>query len=122
MHFSGHVAAGREAFECLVSKDGARHFRDIQKYTAYSQIDNKVTVKYSTFWGAVSQEMTVDTDTIAFCGKGPWGMTFAGNWTRQRDGIHLDQTVWGVPGCMRGLVKTKVDRALQDVEKIVSEE
>lgn len=122
MEFHGRVVVPRtsRAFEKLTTKDGARHFRDIQKYTSYSTIDNKVNVEYSTFWGTISQEMTIDTNKrITFRGQGPWGLTFAGSWTRTYEDIQLKHTVWGVPGCMRGLVKKKVDRALQDVEKIV---
>jgi hypothetical protein len=123
MHFHRSIKipflGGDVAFSVLSSEDGAKHFRDIRKYSSYSRDGNKVHVEYTSAWGTTTQEMTLGYRHITFRGNGPLGVTFGGSWTHLSDSIHLEQTVWGVPRFARCLVQKRVDRALEDVLQVV---
>jgi hypothetical protein len=123
MDFHGNIDiptnTGYDAFAALTSEDGARHFRDIRKYTAYSKVGNRVHVQYKTLWGTTSQDMTLGHRRITFRGSGPLGVTFGGSWTHLSDSIVLEQTVWGLPRCMRGVVQKRVNRALEDLRQVI---
>lgn len=124
MDFHGFVriplGGGHAAFSALTSEDGARYFRDIGKYTKYSRLGNVVNVEYTSVFGTTSQDMIIGYRRITFTGNGPLGITFGGSWTHLSDGIHLEQTVWGIPRFMGGIVQKRVDRALQDILTVES--
>lgn len=123
MDFHGHVkiplCGGHAAFSSLTAEDGAKHFRDIGKYTKYSRLGNVVNVEYTSLWGTTSQELQIGYRRITFQGKGPMGVTFGGSWTHLSDGIHLEQTVWGIPRLMSSIVQKRVNRALEDLQRLV---
>ena len=123
MDFHGFVriplCGGHSAFDAITSEDGAKHFRDIGKYTKYSRVNNIVNVEYTSIFGTTSQEMTIGYRIVTFRGKGPMGVTFGGSWTHLSDGIHLEQTVWGIPRLMSSIVQKRVNRALEDLQKLV---
>lgn len=109
---------GHYAFQCLTAEGGARFFRDIGKYTSYSCVGHVISVQYKTFWGTVSQDMVADYRRVPFRGTGPMGVTFDGCWTHLKDSIELKQTVHGVPNIMRGFVKKRIQRVLEDLAHI----
>ena len=103
-------------FRVLTSRDGASSFRDIGKYTEYSESFGRIRVAYPTTFGTARVTLKPQgASRIAFHGTGPFGVSFQGAWTREGNVITLDQTVKGIPSFATGIVHAKVRRALDDL-------
>lgn len=116
IHECVRVDDGAKAFEILVSRNGAESFRDIGVYTEYSATRHRIRVAYHTMFGATRLVLNRQgPDRLAFSGTGPCGVSFEGAWTRRGNDIVLDQTVSGVPSLARGIVESRIRRAMDDL-------
>ena len=107
------------AFRVLTSRDGASSFRDIGRYTEYSESFGRIRVAYPTTFGTARVTLKPQgAMRISFHGTGPFGVSFQGAWTRDGNVVTLDQTVKGIPSFATGLVHNKVRRALADLARV----
>lgn len=112
------VSSPLRALDVLTSKDGAKVFRDIGKYTHYQDSGKTVQVEYPSripFAGPVRLEFQRCGSTLLFTGTGPLGIEFQGKWTIRIDGrVTLHQTISG-PVMYKGMVHRRTARALEDL-------
>lgn len=111
-----------KAFDVLTAETGASYFRDIGTYSSYTVDGHRIRVEYPTLWGVTKITMSPSRYRVAFQGSAPGGVTFGGSWYRCGGHMHLEQTVRGVPWFGRGLVRTRLVRALEDLRKAVEQE
>lgn len=118
-HNSVVPGATPEAFvRLMTSRDGARHFRDIRRYTEYAPRDGGwIDTAYAVLGKTVRVSVQPHTATVDFKSDGP--VTASGTWGCSPDGcVSLVQTVSSVylPGLvLRRLTARRVDRAFEDI-------
>lgn len=116
VHNSIQLARCDKALEILTSREGARHFRDIRKYTVYERQGNSIRVEYLSFWGTTKMTLMPGKYHVVFKGTGPLGIEFGGSWSHVSDRIILEQTIHGIPDFGRSMVTKRITRALEDLK------
>jgi len=118
MRFSGRVRPPNpdDAFAALWTRDGAKCFSAIQKYTSYEKESHTVRTTFRSFGATIRTEMIVLPRAIFFDISAPF-VKARGQWTLRCGVITLEQTV-SCPFYAVPIIRRCVKKTLKDLVRI----
>lgn len=124
----GPVRASPDSLvRAVVSREGAKFFRDIRAYSTYEQLHGVYTVSYVAGWGPMRHTVrlmlqpmghTVHFDTLpgdSTAVHGRWDFTSAGMAVVHQ---HIAPSGWLQKLPLRGIIARRVSRALEDLSQV----
>lgn len=119
------VVSPIKALDALTSKDGAKFFRDIKKYTSYdvdeNDIPRSISMTYKSgipFSAPISVKMWPMGKVLMFNGTGPFGITFTGSWVLDRTGVVVLDQRFTSPRWTVSLIQRRTKRVLEDLRRM----